>query len=128
MTSALDFKARVDPLCAFSLVVILRFTSGATPADCTEVSMAAEPFSSTHLWTCPQALVGVRTHDHAFNSTDTYFSFSPFILIPSFSQERTLAGLEDELLHVITSSCPARGFFGLVVIDRDFGGTEGNFK
>ena len=27
--------------------------------------------------------------------TDTYFSFSPSILIPSFSHERTLAGLED---------------------------------
>ena len=27
----------------------LRFTSGATPADCIEVSMAAEPFRSTYL-------------------------------------------------------------------------------
>ena len=31
-------------------------------------------------------------------------------------------------MHVITSSCPARGFLGLVLIDRDFGGTEGNIK
>ena len=60
--------------------------------------------------------------------TDTYFSFSSSILIPSFSHERTLAGLEDTLLHVITSSCPAHGFLGLVLIDRDFGGTEGNIK
>ena len=63
------------------------------------------------------------------SAKETYFSFSPFMLIPSFSQERTLAGLEDALkIHVITSSCPARGFFGRVVIDRDFGGTEGNLN
>ena len=61
-------------------------------------------------------------------ASGTYFSFCPFILIPSFSHERTLAGLEDALLHVITSSCPARGFLGLVLIDRDFGGTEGNIE
>ena len=29
---------------AFLTCVILRFTSGVTPADCTEVSMVAEPF------------------------------------------------------------------------------------
>ena len=34
----------------------LRFTSCVTPADCIEVSMAAEPFRST----CPQALVEVN--------------------------------------------------------------------
>ena len=37
MTSALGFKARVDPL----LACFLRFTSGATPVDCVEVSMVA---------------------------------------------------------------------------------------
>ena len=42
--SVLGFKARVDPLACFLASVILRFTSGATPADCMEVSMAAEPF------------------------------------------------------------------------------------
>ena len=43
--SALGSKARVDPsLVCFLPCVILRFTSGATPADCIEVSMAAEPF------------------------------------------------------------------------------------
>ena len=47
--SALDFKARVDPLHAFSLAVIVRFTSGVTPADCIGVSMVAEPFRSTYL-------------------------------------------------------------------------------
>ena len=51
----------------FLVCVILRFTSGATPADCTEVGMAAEPFRSTYLEMCPQALVdiqaGDRTHD-----------------------------------------------------------------
>ena len=44
----------------------LGFTSGATPADCTKVSMAAEPFQSTYLQTCPQALevwTGTQTHD-----------------------------------------------------------------
>ena len=38
----------------------LRFSSGATPADCIQVSMAAEPFWSIYLQTCPQALVEVR--------------------------------------------------------------------
>ena len=38
----------------------LRFTSGVTLADCIEVSMAAEPFLSTYLQTCWQALVEVR--------------------------------------------------------------------
>ena len=36
-----------------------RFTSGVTPADCIEVSMAAKPFRSTYLQMCPQALVEV---------------------------------------------------------------------
>ena len=40
--------------------VILRFTSGVTPADCKEVSMAVEPFCPMYLQTCPQALVEVR--------------------------------------------------------------------
>ena len=38
VTYVLGFKAMVNPLHAFS--VILRFTSGVTPADCIEVSMA----------------------------------------------------------------------------------------
>ena len=47
----------------------LRFTSGVTPADCMEVSMAAKPFQSTYLQTCLQALVvevwpGTRAHNH----------------------------------------------------------------
>ena len=33
--------------CTFLACVILRFTSGATPADCVEISMAAKPFWST---------------------------------------------------------------------------------
>ena len=36
--------------------VILRFISGVTSADYIEVSMAAEPFWSTYLQMCPQAL------------------------------------------------------------------------
>ena len=40
--------------------LILRFTSGATPAECKGVSMAAKPFRSTYLQTCPQALVEVQ--------------------------------------------------------------------
>ena len=52
--SALGFKARVDPLACFVACVILRFTSGSTPADCIEVSMTAEPFWSTRLQTCPK--------------------------------------------------------------------------
>ena len=34
VTSALGFKARTDPFACFFTCVILRFTSGATPADC----------------------------------------------------------------------------------------------
>ena len=57
-----SFKARVDPFACFLTCVILRFTSGVTPADCVEVSMAAKPFWSTylHLQMCPQALLEVR--------------------------------------------------------------------
>ena len=41
MTSALGFKGRIDPsLARFHACITLRFTSGATPADCFEVSMA----------------------------------------------------------------------------------------
>ena len=47
----------------FLSCVILRFTSGVTPADCVEVSMAAEPFRSTYLQTCPKALVEVPQLD-----------------------------------------------------------------
>ena len=37
----------------------LRFTSGVTPTDCIEVSMATKPFWSMYLQTCLQALVEV---------------------------------------------------------------------
>ena len=50
---------REDPLAYFLTCVIFRFTSGVTPADWIEVSMAAEPFWSTYLQMCPQALVEV---------------------------------------------------------------------
>ena len=61
---SLGFKARVDPsLACFEFLFVcnefLRFTSGATPADCIEVNMAAKLFRSTYLQTCPQALVEV---------------------------------------------------------------------
>ena len=49
------------PFAYFLACVILRFTSGATPAECIEACMAAELFQSTHLQTCPQALVEIRT-------------------------------------------------------------------
>ena len=50
-----------SPVCVcFLTCVILRFTSGVTPADCTEVSTAAQPFRFMYLQTCPQALVEVR--------------------------------------------------------------------
>ena len=58
MTSALSFKARVDPLCLSHLFDI-RFTSGVKPTDYIEVSMAAEPFQSTYFQMCPQAFVEV---------------------------------------------------------------------
>ena len=54
---ALVSKALMDPLLAcFLACVILRFTSGVTPVDCIEVSMSAEPFRSTYLQRCPQAM------------------------------------------------------------------------
>ena len=44
------FQSQVGSLlCAFSLCVILRFTSVAILADCIEVSMADEPFWSMYL-------------------------------------------------------------------------------
>ena len=51
MTSALAFKARVDfSLARFlACALVLRFTSGATPADCIEASKADEPFLFTYL-------------------------------------------------------------------------------
>ena len=49
----------IPHLCALSPVCneFQRFTSGVTPADCIEVSIAAEPFQSMYLQMCPQALV-----------------------------------------------------------------------
>ena len=44
----LRFKARVDPLCVFSSV-IFKFTSGASPADYFEISIADQPFRFTYL-------------------------------------------------------------------------------
>ena len=51
----------------FLACVILRFIFGATPADCKEVSVAAKPFQSMHLQTCPQSLVGVWAGAQIFN-------------------------------------------------------------
>ena len=64
VTSTLGFKARVN--CVLSRLCHPRFTSGATPADCIEVSMAAEPFWSTNLQTSIGGGSGqtrARTHD-----------------------------------------------------------------
>ena len=63
---ALGFKARVDP-CILACV-ILRFTTGATPVNCIEVSIAAEaiwPTYTVDFQMCPQASVEVwgSTHD-----------------------------------------------------------------
>ena len=51
------FQSQGGSLACFLTCVILRFTSGVTPADCIEGNMAAEPFQSTYLQMCPQALV-----------------------------------------------------------------------
>ena len=57
-TYTLGFKARVDPLLAcFLTYVILTFTSGATSADSSMVSMVAENFRSTYLRTYQQILM-----------------------------------------------------------------------
>ena len=53
------FQGQGGSLACFLTCVILRFTSSATPADCIEVSIAAEPFQSTYLQMCPQALVEI---------------------------------------------------------------------
>ena len=64
VTSALGFKAKGGSrcLCALSLEhnEILRFTSGATPADLLVASMAAESFSPTYFQT---SISGARDHD-----------------------------------------------------------------
>ena len=62
------FQSQGESLFAcFLSYVILRFTSGVRPTDCIEVSMAAKPFFTTYLQTCPQGLVefqvGAQTHD-----------------------------------------------------------------
>ena len=54
------FQSQGGSLVCFLACVILRFTSGATPADCIEVSLAAKPFGSTYLQMCLQTLVKVR--------------------------------------------------------------------
>ena len=48
------FQSQGGSLACFFTCVILRFTSNAIPADCIEISMAAEPFRSTYLQKCPQ--------------------------------------------------------------------------
>ena len=53
------FQSQGGSLACFLTCVIPRFTSGTTPADYIEVSMAAEPFRSTNLHVCLQALVEV---------------------------------------------------------------------
>ena len=58
--SALGFKAMVGSLACFLTCGILRFTSGVTPADCIEASMAAKPFWPTHLQMCLQTLLEVQ--------------------------------------------------------------------
>ena len=63
-----DICPGFQSIVCFFTYVILRFTSGVTPADCIEVSMAAKLFWSTYLQMCLQALVEVWalawTHDH----------------------------------------------------------------
>ena len=53
------FQSQSGSLVCFLACMILRFTSGVTPADCIEVSMVAEPFEYMHLQTYLQALVEV---------------------------------------------------------------------
>ena len=45
---------------------ILRCTSGETPADCVEVSMAVVPFQSMSLQRCPHVLVEVMVMEFLF--------------------------------------------------------------
>ena len=61
----LEFQSQGRSLLYFLTYVILRFTSGLTPADCIEINMAAEPFWSRHLQRCPQVLVKVRGSTHS---------------------------------------------------------------
>ena len=53
------FQSQGGPLACFLAWVILRFTSGVTPADCIGVSLATEPFWSMYLQTWPQSMVEV---------------------------------------------------------------------
>ena len=50
------FQSQGRSLACFLTCVILRITSGVTPADCIEISMTAEIFRSTYLQMCLQAL------------------------------------------------------------------------
>ena len=61
-----QFQSQGGSLACFLTSVTLRFISGATPAECMGISMAAKPFKSTHVQMCPQALEKVfwaQTHD-----------------------------------------------------------------
>ena len=61
MTSALGFKSKWIPSLVCFLIMcigLLKFISGATAADFSPASMAAESFSSTYLHTYLQAFVG----------------------------------------------------------------------
>ena len=63
------------PFACFLACVILRFTSSVTPTECIQVSMAAKPFWSTYLQTCPQALVEVRGSNPPTNSLITLLDY-----------------------------------------------------
>ena len=64
------FQSHSGSLVCFLACVILRFTSGAKSADCTEVSMAAKPFGThTCRRVCKHCLrFGTRTHDHPYHT------------------------------------------------------------
>ena len=53
----------------FLAIVIFRFASGMTPADCVEVSMTAELLKSMYSQTCAlvEFWVGAQTHDRLYS-------------------------------------------------------------
>ena len=115
-----EFKSQGESLFAcFLTCVILRFTSGATPADCIEVSMAAERFQSTYLQTCLQVLVEVwagartqyclccehSTEYHSATPSRLYVNFSCFIAATCTSEWDSV----DVVAKTTGSGCPSIG-------------------
>ena len=77
------FQSEDGSFACFLVCVILSFTSGVTPADCIEVSMAAKTFQFAHLQTYKHWWwFWARTHDHLCGEHSVvYHSATPTRLV-----------------------------------------------